>query len=182
MNETNRKYRIWIPIAICHLLLVLLGASYIDLSTLGGKYLGYYGALSGAGNSYGFFAPGVSGQLRARFEVVDRNGIQKEVSLTSSASHEAELRVGNIIDQFAGDVEEDEDDDEDGSAQEDLHRSLAASLAGTVFGHHPEANQVVVQFEEMVPVSMKAYREGTRSQWTSLYEAKFIHHLQEARR
>jgi hypothetical protein len=171
----ERRCRLLLSVAAGHLALVTLGASTVSLGELGlpGRALDAYGALSGASSSYGFFTPGVSFQLGARFDVIDGAGLVTRASLATGASHEADIRVGNIIDQFGtlGD-----EDDEEGSAQ--LRRSLAASLAGKMFARHPEASAVVVRLETFEPVSMEAWRSGERPAWKPLYTAKFVHQAQ----
>src|SRR5262249_2231208 len=64
-----------LALTLIHLFLVLLGALNLDLSQfLNEKHsslasvLSYYNSASGAGNGYGFFAPGIDGQLGVRFE------------------------------------------------------------------------------------------------------------------
>lgn len=163
-----RPYIFLAPLAAGHLLLVGLGASYVDLTRLGpiGEALNLYGEATGSSHSYGFFAPGVGSQVRARFEVVDESGKNEMISLQSGASHEGDLRVGNIIDQFVHMLDEVEE-------QENLRRSLAASLAGSVFGEYPKAREVVVHLDEFVPVSMADYRAGERAKWDEIYTARF---------
>ena len=160
-------YWLWIGIAVFHLTIVGLGAASVNLSGLGplGVVLDHYGSITGAGDSYGFFAPGVFRQIRARFDVVDAKGRRTPAALESGANHEADLRVGNIIDQF-------QNDSDDPQA---MQRSIAASLAGTLFGRHPKTKTVVVRLEEFVAVSMSDYRHGVRPKWSSLYEATFEH-------
>ena len=168
---TKRRCCLLLGVAGAHLCLVALGASTLGLGELGalGSALDEYGALSGASSRYGFFAPGVTSQLGARFDIVDGAGVTTSASLETGASHEADLRVGNIIDQF-GSLGDDEED----AAR--LRRSLAASLAGKMFARHPEATAVVVRLETFTPVSMEAWRRGERPQWSPLYTAKFVHH------
>jgi hypothetical protein len=149
-----------------HLILVALGAGSVSLRPLGppGRILDGYSALSGAASTYGFFSPGVDGQLIAHFEVVDAQGRSRDATLETGSSHEADLRVGNIIDQFW------HEDDTPG-----LERVLAASLAGKIFARHPEAREVAVRLEHFEPVSMEAFRGGARPERVPLYEAKFVH-------
>ena len=172
MNERSR--RLWLAAAAGHLVLVTLGASAVSLPELGlpGRALDEYGALSGASSGYGFFTPGVSFQLGARFDVIDRDGHGKSASLATGASHEADIRVGNIIDQF-GSIG---DDDEEGADR--VRRSLAASLAGKMFARNPEAAAVVVRLETFAPASMEAWRGGERPRWRPLYTAKFVRQAQ----
>ena len=172
---TPRRGYLWLALAAGHLVLVTLGAGSVNLRELGlpGRALEEYGGLSGANSGYGFFAPGVGFQLGARFDVVDGDGVTTPASLATGTSHEADIRVGNIIDQF-GTVED--EDDEEAAAR--VRRALAASLAGKVFGRHPEAVAVVVRLETFTPVSMKDWRGGERPRWSPLYTAKFVHHAQ----
>ena len=189
------KNQAWVGLALCHLLLVVLGASNVDLSRLGflGRILQYYGELSGAGSGYGFFAPGISGQLRVRFDLYDSQGRQSAFTLASAipssavsnsassaissverpTSHEARLRIGNIVDRFP--IEDSDQDIYDNSDEMEakLKRSLAASLAVSMFNHHPDVKELVVYLEEFSPVSMEEYRSGLISQWRVLYQAKF---------
>jgi hypothetical protein len=79
---------------------------------------------------------------------------------------ETDLRIGNIFNQFFS---------ESGEDAEDLQRSVAASLAGTVLGRNPDATAVNVRLENFSPVSMKEYRSGSRPSWSSIYEAKFVY-------
>jgi hypothetical protein len=154
-----------LAIALVHLSLMALGASYIGYSWAGflEPALNYYGDLSGAGNGYGFFAPGVYSQLRALFEVTDKSGNVQTVNLATGASHEADLRVGDIIDQFGNDVED----------SVKYQRALSSSLAGTIFGRYPDAETVNVRLEKFDPVSMGDYRNGHRAHWDSVYQAKY---------
>ena len=119
--------------------------------------------ISGSNENYGFFAPGVSTQLGVYFDVTDQSGKTRTFSLETGVSHEADLRVGNMVGQFGT-----ESDD-----PEKLQRAVAASLAGTMFGRHTEAKSVNVRLEELNPVSMADYRKGERAQWKPIYQAKF---------
>jgi hypothetical protein len=151
---------------------VALGAGGVSLQPLGplGRLIAEYSLLSGAETGYGFFAAGVGGQIRVRFDVIDGEGQETTASLNRVASHEADLRIGNIIDRFW------EEDEELG-----LRRSLAASLAGTIFARYPQAHKVVVHAESFEPVSMDDFRRGVRPEWTPLYEAKFVYQSRQTK-
>jgi hypothetical protein len=159
------RNKVCIGLAVFHLLIVTLGASHTDFSSLGviGKALSTYALISGADVSYAFFAPGIFGQLRAQFDVIDQDGKVKPVPLRLHESHEAELRVGNIIDQMQADRED----------QEDFQRAMTASLARNIFARYPGAHAVVVRLEEFSPVSIEEFRKNFRPSWTPLYEAKY---------
>ncbi len=171
---TKRRCCLLLGVAAAHLGLVTAGAGAVSLGGLGsfGRVLGEYGALSGASSRYGFFAPGVYSQLGARFDIIDGAGVTTSASLKTGASHEADLRVGNIIDQFGRLSDADEDE------AVRLRRSLAASLAGKMFARYPEASAVVVRLETFTPVAMEEWRRGERPRWSPLYTAKFVHRTQ----
>ena len=159
------KQALAISLAMLQLVLVALGALEIELPNLGGlsKVLNIYGSATGANYSYGFFAPGIDGQLRARFQLgTGKNA--RIVSLDTPSTHESALRVGNIIDQFW------EPDDSDG---EEVHHALLASLAGKMLSRHPEAKVISVKLERFDPVSMQQYLQGERPQWEEFYEATY---------
>src|SRR5262245_19816855 len=101
MSEVKRR-RLLFSVAGVHLILVALGAAQVDLRRFGhfGQILDYYGILSGAGHGYGFFAPGVGGQLRAQFDIVDGEGRQTTTSLDVAASREAALKLRHVFDEF----------------------------------------------------------------------------------
>jgi hypothetical protein len=94
---------IGIGVVLAHLLLVALGAAYFDFARPGRPWqvLAFYGALSGATSSYGFFAPEVTGQYRVLFDVADAAGRETTLPLGPDLNGEATLRFGDIIDQFA---------------------------------------------------------------------------------
>jgi hypothetical protein len=171
---TKRRCCLLLGVAAAHLILVAVGASAVRLGGLGslGSALDAYGALSGASSRYGFFAPGVGSQLGVRFDVIDGEGVTTSASLETGASHEADIRVGNIVDQFGSLSDEDEDE----AAR--LRRSLAASLAGKMFARYPEASAIVVRLETFTPVAMEAWRRGERPRWSPVYTAKFVHRTQ----
>src|SRR6476620_1559277 len=64
----------------CHLALVVAGATHLASRVHGpvGRELRFYDALSGAGDSYSFFAPAVGPQLRARFTLSTPEGDRTE--------------------------------------------------------------------------------------------------------
>lgn len=161
----KRRRRLMLGVAVSHLLLVALGAARVSLVPLGPLHplLEGYDALSGAGSGYGFFASGVGSQLRARFDVIDGEGQKTTTSLETAASHEANLRVGHIIDTFGR------------SDEPALRRSLGASLAGKIFARYPQARKVVVRLEQFRPASMEELHRGSRPQWTPVFEAKFAY-------
>lgn len=147
-----------------HLVLVVAGAVHLTSHMHGaaGRALRFYDALSGAGDSYGFFAPAVGPQLRARFTLSTPRGERFEETLEAGKSREVGFRVGNI----AGTVHI-------ASKSTELRRALLGALAANRFGAHPEADRVEVNIEQWVVPSMAEYREGQRPQWRSLHQATF---------
>lgn len=149
----------------CHLLIVVAGASHLTSRLHGpvGRGFRFYDALSGAGDSYSFFAPTVGPQLRARFALSTPQGERSEETLETGKSREVGFRLGNL----AGTIYI--------SAQRtDLRRAFLGALAANRFGAHPQANSVQVNIEQWVMPTMAAYRLGARPRWRSLYDATFV--------
>jgi hypothetical protein len=149
----------------CHLLLVVAGASHLTSRVHGpaGRGLRVYDALTGAGDSYSFFAPTVGPQLRARFFLSTRQGERSEETLEAGKSREVGFRLGNL----AGTIYI-------LAKRTDVRRAFLGALAANRFGEHPEANLVQVNIEEWVMPTMAAYRLGARPRWRSLYDATFV--------
>lgn len=161
------KSWVWLGFALTQLLLVIVGANqWVNWEKLGklGAGLSFYSDMTGASSGYGFFAPGVGSQLRAKFEVFQEGVPPQEVLLETGHSQESDLRVGNIVGWFWRE-----------DSTRDLKRAMAASWAGKMFGRFPKADQVVVRVESYELVSMKEYREGKRPGWKPFYRATFEH-------
>jgi hypothetical protein len=147
-----------------HFALVLGGAAQLTSRLHGpvGRGLRFYDALSGAGDSYSFFAPSVGPQLRARFVLSTTRGERSEETLEAGKSHEVGLRLGNL----AGTIYI-------VAQRTDLRRAFLGALAANRLGTHPEANAVQVSIEEWVMPTMAEYRLGARPRWHALHEATF---------
>jgi hypothetical protein len=149
----------------CHLALVVAGAAHHTPLVHGpvGRGLRLYDALSGAGDSYSFFAPTVGPQLRARFTVCTPEGTCSDETLDGGKSREVSLRLGEL----AGSVHVVAD-------RTDLRRAFLGALAASRFGAHPEAHRVQVSIEEWVVPTMAEHRAGARPRWSCLHEATFV--------
>jgi len=149
----------------CHLALVAAGAAQLAPRLHGpvGRVLRFYDALSGAGDSYSFFAPSIGPQVRARFTLSTPQGARSEETLETGKSREVGLRLGNL----AGTVRI-------VARRDDLRRAFFGALAANRLGVHPEANLVQVNIEDWVMPTMAQYRLGARPWWRSLHEATFV--------
>ena len=149
----------------CHLALVVAGAAHLIPRLHGpvGIGLRLYDALSGAGDSYSFFAPAVGPQLRARFALSTPQGERSEETLETGKSREVGIRLGNL----AGTVYI-------VGERTDVRRAFLAALAASRLGAHPETNVVQVNIEEWVMPTMAEYRIGARPQWRLLHDATFV--------
>jgi len=147
-----------------HLALVVAGALNLTSRVQGplGRGLRFYEALSGAGDSYSFFAPAVGPQLRARFTLSTPRGERSEETLETGKSREVGFRVGNL----AGTIYV-------AAKREDLRRAFLGALAASRLGAHPEAKRVQVDIEDWVMPTMAEYRRGARPRWRSLHDATF---------
>jgi hypothetical protein len=157
----TRRHALATFAAACHLVLVVCGAS--GLLFTGDPAMGdwprqgvqLYGALSGAENGYGFFAPGVGAQIRATFILTDASGRTWTDTLERGLSHEATLRAAGSVSL---------------AAEPDFRDDLFRSWIGTMFGRHPEARRVVVRLEMFDPPTMAEYQAGHRAEWEIIDE------------
>jgi hypothetical protein len=149
----------------CHLAIVLAGAAQLTRHLHGpvGRGLRFYDALSGAGDSYSFFAPAVGPQLRARFVLGTPGGGRTEEILESGKSREVGFRLGNLAGTIYLVAE-----------RSDVRRAFLGALAANRFGAHPEASLVQVSIEEWVMPTMSEYRLGARPRWRSVHDATFV--------
>ncbi len=149
----------------CHLALVVAGAAQLTSRLHGpvGRGLRFYDALSGAGDSYSFFAPTVGPQLRARFILSTPRGERSEEILETGKSREVGFRLGNVAGTIylVGN-------------RTGLRRAFLGALAANRFGAHPEANLMQVNIEEWVMPTMAEYRLGKRPSWRPLHDATFL--------
>jgi hypothetical protein len=162
----GRKRRVLLAGAFaCHLALVVGGAAHLTARVHGpvARGLRFYDALTGAGDSYSFFAPAVGPQLRARFTLSTPQGDRTEETLETGKSREVGFRLGNL----AGTVYI-------VAQRADLGRAFLAALAASRLGAHPEADRVQVTIEQWVMPTMAEYRVGARPWWRSLHEASFV--------
>ena len=148
----------------CHLAVVVAGAAHLTARLHGPveRGLRFYDALSGAGDSYAFFAPSVGAQFRARFTLSNPQGARSEETLETGKSREVGLRLGNLTGEIYIVARRD-----------DLRRAFLGALAANRLGAHPEANLVQVNIEEWVMPTLADYRLGARPRWRSLHEATF---------
>jgi hypothetical protein len=155
----QRRPRVAIVASVVHLGFAAAGAMELDFDHAH-PVISQYAALSGTDSSYGFFAPTVGTQLRVLFELTDAEGKKSTDILTTGASHEADLRIGDMVAIFW-------------MVDLDLQRALAGSWAGRTLARHPDAQRVVVHLDAYDLPTMAEYREGTRPDWAPFYEAEF---------
>jgi len=144
--------------------LVVLGAARVgvDKVPVAGPLFRYYGAITGADRQFGFFAPAVGTQLRAEFDLVDKNGQTQMTQLEAGVNRESQLRIGNLVSLFWDKIED-----------ETLRRTMAASMAAKMFNRFPETQSVAIRFEGYELPPMRMYAEGARPFWKPFYRAKF---------
>src|SRR6476469_4168595 len=139
MQRRTLKRSLLVGAFSCHLALVVAGAAHLTSRLHGpvGRGLRFYDALSGAGDSYSFFAPAVGPELRARFILSTPQGERFEENLEAGKNREVSFRLGNL----AGTVYI-------LAQRTDLRRAFLGALAANRFGAHPEADRVRVKIEE----------------------------------
>lgn len=157
----KRTPRWAIVLAMFHLGLVIAGACHLEFSRSWrpiGSLLGFYGNLSGADTSYGFFAPSVAPQLRATFTLTDAAGRQWTTTHDLGKTREANLRLSSTISLVTHD---------------NLRDPILLSWAASMFGRYPTAQKVEVRIEVLELPRMDYYRAGWRPRWSPSYEATF---------
>jgi hypothetical protein len=156
----------------CHLALVIAGAGHLTASARAPVAVGlrFYDALSGAGDSYSFFAPAVGPELRARFVLTTAEGTRSEEVLGTGKNREVGFRLGTL----AGTVYV-------LTKRTDLRRAFLGALAANALGAHPDANRVQVNIDAWEMPTMAEYRMGLRPRWRSLQEATFVRTPRSAR-
>jgi hypothetical protein len=154
----------WAVLAAVHLCLVIWGATQFRLPPDNPLMRAFdiYGTLSGANTGYGFFAPEIGSELRARFEIEDSAGRTFTDTLQRGVNRETALRINNIIGTITERMEKPAE-----------RRRLAASWAGKMFARHPDARQVAVILESYDLPSLERYRAGDRTGWSPFYRAVF---------
>ncbi len=165
MPGERLKRRLMVGAFSCHVGLVVAGAAHLTPRLHGtiGRGLRFYDALSGAGDSYSFFAPMVGPQLRAGFLLFTPQGEPTAETLETGKNREVSLRLGNL----AGTIYV-------VARRTDLRRAFLGALAANRLGAHGEANRVRVDIEEWVMPTMAEYRVGGRPRWRPLYDATFV--------
>lgn len=168
-NEKHQHHnRKWIAVVLLHLLLVAGGAFHFtgDFLPIVGRPLAFYGDLSGSGTAYTFFTPGVYAQMRAVIDIVDSSGHNRTQFLGEGPNREVNLRLNDIIEQFMNDYKD----------QLKFQRSLAASIAGSVFAREHDARKIGISIERYTAPSRREYLAGkTTVPWEKLYSATFVH-------
>jgi len=155
---TNR-HALLTGLAALHLVLVVCGAfdwSLLSQERLPGKVLRVGQAMTGSDTGYGFFAPDVGCDLRARFTLIDAAGRRWTDQLDTGPTLESRLRISNVLNLFE---------------EEEWRREAAGSLAGIMLARNPTAVKVIVRIDVFDPPTMEDYRAGERLEWEPMYEA-----------
>ncbi len=150
----TRPQKIWLTIAILHLGLVtyngfgeILKLPVASERHPAGLPIRWYAAMTGANNSYGFFKK-VDNTCKVEFTLVDADGNSWTDKLSTAENHEAELRFMGSPFMIA-----------------DYGDALTTSWAATMFGRHPKAARVDINFVQYNPVNLDEFRNGARAQW-----------------
>jgi hypothetical protein len=140
--------------AAAHLLLVIAGAARVTLpASSAAKMLGVYAAWSGAGTSYGFFAPGVAAEWRAAIDLYDPAAAAWTTRTRAAPNLELAVLDSTINSYFS---------------QKEIREALAASWAAAEMPKAPGAAAAVVRAEAFLLPTLAAYRSGHRGEWRTL--------------
>lgn len=142
-------------LAAVHLLVVVLGAARVKVSSPGPlrSLIEIYGAWSGAGNSYGFFAPGVASEWRTTLDYYEPLQGTWVTRTRTAPNLELSLLEATINSSFSHDG---------------IREALAASWAAAQLGEVPDAAAVVVRAEAFLLPTITQYRAGVRGRWRTL--------------
>jgi hypothetical protein len=151
-----------VAFAAGHLFLVACGAAGFGLlpeGTGAEKALRCYGAMTGADNTYGFFAPDVAEEARGFLTITDPDGRSWTEPVVEGDNEEVRLRLSSMYGVAAGGEQ---------------RRGLAASWAARAFGRHPEARVITVRIDLYEVPTMEDYRDGDRPEFVTIYERSFV--------
>jgi hypothetical protein len=158
---------LWTLLAAAHLVVVVCGANGCLPGRTGAPLaylLRWYAQLSGADSQYGFFAPEVGSEQRARFLLQDDEGCAWSETIDQAHSPEARLRLINIVESpFMS-----------GTAAElpEWRQELVKSWAATMFSRHPRAVSLTIVVEAYDVPTMAEFRAGQAPSWKVVYEAR----------
>lgn len=161
-----RRY-FWVLLAGAHIVVVVCGACHRLPDASQGpsaRIFRWYATISGADNSYSFFAPNVGTQFRARFLLQDDKGTTWWDTFDQTRSSEAWLRLTGIVESaFMS-----------GAAAEspEWRQRLVKSWAATMFTRHIKAVSLTVVVEVYDVPTMADYRAGSRPNWKIVYQAQ----------
>jgi hypothetical protein len=154
-----------------HLVVVVCGACYSLPDRNNGpaaQIVGWYATMSGAGTSYGFFAPVVGARHRAKFLLIDGKGSKWWDVFDRASNLEARLRLTGIVENafMSGDADE----------FPEWRGRLVKSWAATMFTRHPRAKtlRVVVEYYDIPAIA--EYRAGERPSWKTVYRGQVHRH------
>lgn len=140
-------------IAAAHILLVAYHSALLPLPPYGnpvGDALRWYGAVSGANNSYGFFKQ-VGCSIKVTFTILDKDGKIIEDKVHQNENREVQLRfnsASNLLDQYHT-------------------NALLHNWAAAMFGRHPNATLIRIKIETFDPGTMADYAAGVRPTWVN---------------
>lgn len=146
-------------LAAAHLVLVACGAFSTHLLPAGTpayKWLRLYGEVSGADNTWGFFAPSVGWQRQTVFVFTDEEGRTWTEKHERGSTHETNLRLTRLTDTAML---------SDGR----IDRLQLRSWAASALGRHPTAKTVEIRLEIYQHPMTHEHRLGQKGQW-KLYD------------
>ena len=158
---SSRASWIFVGVLSIHGALVLISAFKIPLKLhdLAQTPIDVYRDMSGAGNTYGFFAPGVAPQWRVRAVMINAKGERREVDLAPTSSGEAGHRFGVLTSLFQ-------------EASEPNRLTLARSWAAWLLSQYPDATSVTILVDAFNVPSIRDYGLGERGGWEEIFRAR----------
>ena len=161
------RHCLWMLLGAAHLFAVVCGACDClpePSRSVPSHMVRWYAKLSGADSHYGFYAPEVGAEYRARFILQDQHGSTWGDIFEEAKSPEARLRQQGIVHLGFANAEAEE--------SPDLRKSLVKSWAARMFTRHPSAVSLTVLVEVYDVPTMAKYRSGVRPTWAVAYQAQ----------
>ena len=159
MSIQQKKIRCFIIISIIHIFYVFISAFDINFfqknATLY-KISDFLGTLSGANNTYAFFAPSVPPSLKVNYKLFDNNFFIKEVEDKDPYKISSLNLLQNNI------------------SNKNLRTAIVASYAADIFRQYPKINRIkVLIFIQVIPTLENHTNEHL--EWEIFYEVTFTY-------
>lgn len=124
-------------------------------------FVGLYGSLTGAGNGYSFFAPGVASQMVVTAEWIDDKRVPHS-EIHDGRKGETEMRLTAMALALA---------------KMNSNETVGRAIAAKVLNAHPETASVTVSVSLYIIPTMREFRDGSRPREQVLFRGVYVRRL-----